>query len=194
MMWFTDLLQSLGVAAARQSFDSAAPAAVRDQFMRWMGYLSQNALKNFTSNVIDPDTCESCSEIALGDCIVCGRRCCLAHASISFKAEMVCDECVKSMVGTKDQEKWNRQAEKQRRRAQRATAKPDVKDTDPVVVALRVLKLKPGASWDEVHTQYRLLALKNHPDRAKDKAKAEQRLVAINAAYAVLKRHYEKAA
>ena len=194
MQWFTDLLQSIGVAAARQSFDSAAPVAVRDQFMRWMGYLSQNALKNFSANVIDPDTCESCSEIALGDCIVCGRRCCLAHASLSFRAEMICDECVKGLAGTKDQEKWNRQAEKQRRRAQRATAKPGMKDTDPIIAALKVLKLQPGASWDEVHSQYRLLALKYHPDRARDKEKAERRLKAINGAYATLKRHYERTA
>ena len=58
------------------------------------------------------------------------------------------------------------------------------------------LDLKPGASFDDVKKAYRELAKVWHPDRfgddAKLKARANEKLGEINAAYERLKAHFEK--
>lgn len=195
MNWFQELLGSFTSAAANQTFDSSAPAQVKDQLFQWFGHLSANALRNFTPNLVDPEPCEFCPQVSVGDCMVCGAKCCLAHSHISHRAEMVCDECVRSMLGTKEAEKRARAQERFHRRAQQQTRAPDA--DEQLVAALKVLGLKRGASWEEIHQAYRRLSLEHHPDRArteKAKAKAGEKLKAINVAYTILKRHYEKAA
>lgn len=55
---------------------------------------------------------------------------------------------------------------------------------------LRTLDLGPGATWDEVRAAYRKAATQHHPDRAGEagQAAANERMKAINAAYAALRR------
>jgi hypothetical protein len=192
--WIRDLFGAFGKAVG-QSFDSAAPAQVRDQLMQWVGHLSTNALRAWGPNMLAPDTCEFCSQVALGECIVCGASCCLAHAHVSYRAELICDECVGSMVGSKPDQKRARAQERFRKRAERATRAPDADQR--IVAALGELGLKPGASWDDIKSEYRLLAAKYHPDKARSAARREaleEKLKRLNAAYALLKAHYERAA
>lgn len=194
MNWFQELLGSFASATANQTFDSSAPAQVKDQLFQWFGYLSANALRKFSPNLIDPELCEACPQVSVGDCIVCGARCCLAHAHISHRADLVCDECVRALLGTKEKEKQVRAQERAHRKAQRQTSSPGA-DAD-LISALKLLGLKRGAPWSEIHTTYRRLSLEYHPDRAKtEKArlKSEAKLKELNAAYALLKAYYEKA-
>ena len=199
MNWFQELIGSFASAASNQTFSSAAPAQVQDQLMRWLGYLSVNAVKNFAPNAIDPEPCEFCPssgpQISLGDCMVCGAKCCLAHSHISYRAEMVCDECIREMLGTKEDEKAARRTERARAKAQRQTKAPNA--DEQLVAALKTLECKRGAPWEDIHMSYKRLTLKHHPDRAKSeatRAKAEEKLKTINSAYALLKKYYEKAA
>ena len=63
--------------------------------------------------------------------------------------------------------------------------------------ALRVLKLPKNSTWLQTKTQYRKLVLKHNADRPQSDAERERntdRLKKINAAYAVLKAHYEQKA
>ncbi len=55
---------------------------------------------------------------------------------------------------------------------------------------LRTLDLGPGATWDEVRAAYRKAAAQHHPDRATPagQAAATERMKAINAAYAALRK------
>jgi hypothetical protein len=193
--WFQELIGSFASAASNQTFNSNTPAQVQEQLMRWLGHLSVNAVKRFAPNAIDPEPCEFCGQLSLGDCLVCGAKCCLAHAHVSHQAEMICHECVESQIGSREAEKQARRTERARQKAQRATKTPNA--DEQLVAALKTLECKRGAEWDDIHMSYKRLILKYHPDRAKSdsaRAKAEEKLKSINAAYTLLKRYYEKAA
>lgn len=65
---------------------------------------------------------------------------------------------------------------------------------DPIRESFRILEIAPDASHEEVRRAYRDLAQVWHPDRFSDKPRlrerAEERLKAINRAYAMLESHY----
>lgn len=59
--------------------------------------------------------------------------------------------------------------------------------------AYEVLRVRPGASWEEITTAYRLLVQQYHPDKVANLASefrevAERRMKEINAAYEELRR------
>lgn len=192
MAWWDDLFSSF---SPQSMFDSAAPAQVRDQVMKWLGYFAANAVTAAGPNVLDPDTCDFCNELGLLDCQVCGARVCLAHSFVNHQAQAVCHECVRGVVGTKEDQRRARDQQHRERKAQRAQRRPN--PDEKLVAALKELNLEKGSSWEDVKAAYRFLALKNHPDRAKSAAgreKAEAKLKKINAAFEVLKAHYERAA
>ena len=194
MAWWDDILGSIG-GAASQAFDSAAPTQLRDQALKWMGYFAANAVTACGPNVLDPEPCDFCSELGVVDCQVCGARTCLAHSFVNHKAEAVCFECVSGVVGTKVDQKRMREQQKFRRRAEKATRKPGADER--LVVALKELGLEKGAAYEDVKAAHRYLVLKHHPDRVKSdaaKERAGEKLKKINAAFAVLKTHYERAA
>lgn len=194
MNWWNDIFGTLGINAQAMQ-DSAAPAQVRDQVMKWLGYFSANAVMAAGPNVLDPQPCDFCSELGLLDCQVCGARVCLAHAFVNHQSQAVCHDCVRGVVGTKEDQKRARAAQHRQQRAERATRRPDA--DEQLVAALKELGLERGAAWDDVKAAYRYLALKHHPDRAKSpsaKSKATEKLAKINAAFSTLKAHYERAA
>jgi nucleoside diphosphate kinase len=60
---------------------------------------------------------------------------------------------------------------------------------------LRMLRLTPDATWDQIRKQYRKLMLKYNADRPqseKQRALNVERLKKLNAAYAVLKAQHEQ--
>ena len=79
----------------------------------------------------------------------------------------------------------------QPREGQRAPrrARPDAR----VTRALRVLGLGEEASLETIKTRYKSLVKSHHPDANGGDARASDRLVGINAAYAVLTRYHGKA-
>ncbi len=60
--------------------------------------------------------------------------------------------------------------------------------------ALKVLRLTDDATSDEIKAQYRKLAAKNHPDKAKneaDRQRREDRMKRLNVAFDILNRQQE---
>jgi len=194
MNWWQDIFGALG-GNVQAMQDSAAPAQVRAQVMKWLGYFSANSVMAAGPNLLDPQSCDFCSELGLLDCQVCGARVCLAHAFVSHQAHAICHDCVRGVTGTKEEQRRARAAQHRQQKAERATRRPDA--DEQLVAALKELGLERGAAWEDVKAAHRYLVLKHHPDRAKSqsaKEKANEKLTKINAAYALLRSHYERAA
>ncbi len=165
------------------TFDTSAPRRVADQVGQWIGHLSKNAAINWAPNLVDPDLCTFCEQDAISDCIACGDPVCIAHAHISHRAQVVCDECIAKLLANSG---------KKPRRKRSAVPKLDPE----VLKAFQILGVPTSADWDEVNAAYRAAAVANHPDKFQGAKKvgAETRMKNINAAFAVLKEHYQKAA
>lgn len=61
-----------------------------------------------------------------------------------------------------------------------------------IAECLRLLRLKDGASLEEVRQAFRKLALRMHPDLNQDDPQAHRRFQRLNEAYMTLKRHLEE--
>lgn len=174
----------------RGTVDVSAPRRVADQLGQWLGHLSRNAAIHWSPNIADPEQCSFCDSDAVTDCIACGDACCVAHAHISHRAEAICDECVQKLLS---------QSEKKRRRQRRQrphAASPPRDAHADVAQAFVILGVQPGAPWETVQMAYKAAAVANHPDRFQgvQREQAEVRLKTINAAFNVLKSHYQRAA
>jgi hypothetical protein len=75
--------------------------------------------------------------------MVCEDFTCLGHAHVSFRAELVCDECVGSLLN---------EEESARRKS-------------PEQLAFAYFNLTDSATLEEVKAVYRIRAQKAHPDR-----------------------------
>ena len=198
MAWWQEFFGAVG-ASSQGMFDSSAPSQVRDQVMKWLGYFSASAVGVAGPNMLDPQTCDFCSELGLLDCQVCGARTCLAHSFVSHQAQAVCHECVRSTVGTREDVRRQRSEQHRQQRAERAersTRKAAASD-DKIATALKELGLEREATWEDIRAAHRYLVLKHHPDRVKGAAakdKATEKLKKVNAAYELLRQRYEKAA
>jgi len=149
------------------------------QLQMWGSFLSKHAIANWSSSLLSPIACEvpgsRCPSTAVVRCQGCGKRCCLAHVRLSFLAEGICEACIEEKMGI---------------------ARP-VREGDRLQAALRVMGLHSNASWSEVKSRYRKLAVKHNadvPQSREERAENTKRLKAINAAYAVLRDHFEQEA
>lgn len=191
-----------------------------DQLSQFTSRLGSIAMTRWQVNILNPHECEieDCQNVGLTQCKLCGGWTCLAHGHVSHRGELVCDACVDEVVEERRVERpkkrkaskgagwgeapweklWEQYQKATQSSGQKAPPGPAPKDPRVIVEkALESLDLDEEATWDEIQKQYRRLAVKHHPDRAKNDAsrkKAEIRMREINAAYEVLRAVHESRA
>ena len=186
---FAQAAAKIFTAHEQGTLSSDAPKRMANQVGQWVAHLSRNAALHWAPNLADPDICAFCEEDAIADCMACGDPSCIAHAHISHRAELICDECVGKLMEAR--------AKKPRRKRRENPAKSPRQQVPPEVLqALAMLGIAPEATWEEINTAYREAVRVNHPDRFQglQKAQAEIRLKAINGAFATLKAYFQKVA
>lgn len=122
-----------------------------------------------------------CGAPAVGVCVVCQQGCCLPHGAMA-PGVVVCGSCISAARVARG---LSPEVPKQGAPAPEPPKKPQPTRAE----LLRVLRLKPEATDDEIRSQYRELAKRHHPDRAKneaDRQRREARMRDLNAAYAAL--------
>ncbi len=176
---------------AGQLFARAAEGATRelDRYGAWArGMLAQ--LRLWATEAGTGATCAVrlqtplgpalCRQAAVGRCLGCGGATCIDHAFASPRG-LACAGCVEGL--------------RVRRTAACPTpAKPSAGMSR--AEALRLLRLRDGATAEEIAARYRAIAFKNHPDRAKneaDRVRREARMRRLNEAREVLERRQEAA-
>ncbi len=75
-------------------------------------------------------------------------------------------------------------------RREREQARPPAAAAEGELVALAELGMPPGSTLDEIKARYKELAKRHHPDANQGDPAAEERIKAINRAYATLKSLY----
>lgn len=147
-----------------QAIKDGTPRRIADQLGQWMAHLSQNATVAWAPSLVRRSTCEFCDVDGISKCIGCKAVVCLAHAHVSHRAELLCDECVGTVLDT-----------------------VNAKQQSPVVRALSFFHLTTDATFDEVSMVYRNRSKDAHPDRGGSKREMQQ----VNEHYEVLKKHFE---
>jgi len=170
-------------SAFLQSAVAAPQRRLLDQLGEWASHFSKSALEKWPHIGIDEQQCvmDGCDSEAVLQCMACGAPVCLAHIHLSFRAEGICDQCVRYVTAER----------RAAGSAARAASREDVR------AAYRTLGLKQNASWARVQRVHRELAYKYHPDRkrtAPQQELCEARLKRINAAFETLRVHYERKA
>ena len=144
--------------------DPDTPRRVAEQLGHWSAHLSKNAALSWAPYLLGGEACSFCDEDAVGDCLCCGDPCCLAHAHVSYRGELFCDECVDKAVSRKPRKK------------------------DKVHTAFTYFSLTQSASLEEVNAIYRLRSKTRHPDQGGE----EDDMSLLNQHYEVLKEHFQK--
>lgn len=166
------------------NFAEGVRGAVRDgqraisQLGQWGAQLAQNAPIQWAEHLARPAECahsRRCHEQALVTCIKCRGAHCLAHTMLNHLGEGLCMRCVCEAAGL------------------------PVPADSPIEDALRTLELDPEVEYelDEIADQYKRLAKKHHPDRArtsKSKASAEVKMRDLNLAYDAVRKFYKEEA
>lgn len=152
---------------------------VVDQLLQWGSLLTRNAAARWGQQALRPVFCsvDKCDAQALVPCAACEKVYCLGHVLVSYHAEGICEPCALEFVAMK------------RKRG------PSTQEL--VSEALKTLRLPKSADWEDIREAYRAMVTKHHPDKQKTDAareRAEKRMKEINAAYAVLKLHWQEAA
>jgi hypothetical protein len=170
------------------TIDTGAPKRFTDQMSQWVGHFSRSAIESWVPNLMDPVLCSFCEEDAVTDCIVCGEPACMAHAHISHRAEIICDECVAEALKTRGK----KPRRKRREQAPQQQRQPGIPPA--VIAAFQTLGVTPEASFDEVAAAFKSAAVANHPDKFSglQKEQAEARMKNINASFALLKDFYKR--
>jgi hypothetical protein len=194
-MRFTDVAQAAVKAFASfqggSTFDGQAPVRVAEQLGQWVTHFSKNAAASWVPAILNPCMCSFCDEDAVTDCIACKDPICMAHGHISFRAEGLCDECVEKAVSAHGPKQKKTRTGTREKPSRRPSVSSDLAN------AFATLGVASSATWPEVQAAYKALALANHPDRFPEgtkKREAENVLRSCNAAFSLLKTHFERAA
>jgi hypothetical protein len=175
------------LSAFMQGVDTVAGPQKRviQQVTEFFGHFSRSAVERFSPMLARPTRCSmaGCQAEAVAQCMGCGDPACMAHLHVSHRAEGVCDQCVRDLMELKGKQ----------------CRPPSGRDATAQEVrkALRTLGVRSGATWAEVQRAHRRAAAENHPDRVRthaQKRKAEDKSKRINAAFELLRRHYERQA
>lgn len=149
-----------------------------DQLTTWGSHLVRNGTKRWSAAASGtPVFCShpECTQQGIAPCAVCGRLHCLAHSLVNHHAEAICERCAIAAIAA-------------------ARRSPSTMDE---LQARAILGVSRSASWREIKSAYRKLAIKFNADRPMgddERRSNEARLKEINAAYAVLKAQNEEAA
>lgn len=133
-----------------------------------------------------------CGGTGMLACGACGRPVCLEHAQVDQYGGGTCLICISELMALR-----GRGAAPPPPPGARAGAgaPPPNHDEAKLKAALKVLGLKPGATFEEAARAHRKLAGQHHPDRAKTpaaRARAEEKSKLVNEAFAEIKRQHER--
>lgn len=181
-----------GVASLGQSPEG--PQKIWDESRQYVTRLLMSASQKWIPYYARQERCHvvltksgvqmPCAATAVLPCDCCLKPTCLHHAQVDQHGDGTCYTCIAETIG--------------RKRGGAGAPPPPVDMTAEVTKrALRVLGLKPGASWQEIRAAHRKAAAKVHPDKAKtetQRKKYEAQSVALNSALADLQRLYQKEA
>jgi len=196
---FTSLLDGwLEAVLATGRVHASTATEIVEQIREWGIYLTQHALAKWPIAVARGEICSvphmgrdgrlsSCDAAAVVQCDCCGRPCCLAHCRIDYTASAICGVCVAGARATTR----GRGPGPGPRRASEET------DASKLAAAFRTLKLRPGATVDEVKRRYKSLVVKHNADAPQSEAsrkKNTERLQRLNAAYELLRTHFQEKA
>lgn len=170
-------LQGVGVMAGPKR-------KIIDQLGQFATFFAGAAHEKWPNVVLASPGCvmSGCGAEAVLNCMACGKSVCLAHVHVSHRAEGVCDQCVRDVMAMKG-------SAQQRSGAGRGPSGAEI------LVALRKLGLKHGATWQDIQQAHRKMAAKHHPDVARtpaDKIKREQKCKEINEAFSLLRTVHER--
>lgn len=142
--WLKSLSGGLLSALEKEAIpDPGTPRRVANQLGQWATHLSKSAVSHWTPYLLRGEQCSFCDADALDACISCKDPCCLGHAHVSYRGELICDECVEKAIGrTKKRSKLEQ--------------------------AFDYFNLTPTASLEEVTAVYRTRSKQEHPDKGGD--------------------------
>lgn len=168
--WLSALGQSALNAVANspqaQAVQDGTPRRIMDQLGQWFGHLGQAALVEWSPSLVRNELCCFCDDGAIGRCMSCGDFTCLGHAHVSYRAELLCDECVGRVLEGSE----------------------NAKHKTPEQLAFAYFNLTDTATLDEVKAVYRLRVQKAHPD----KGGTDEEFNEATRAFRVLEEHYAK--
>lgn len=130
-------------------------------------------------------------------CDVCQRTACINHAQVDQHGSGTCYTCVAEMILLRRRATGPAPGPAPGPSAGNASSPRESAQAERVKVAFKTLGLDPTASWEEVQATHRKLAARHHPDRVRTpsaKSRAAQKSVAVNSAFAELKRHFQEKA
>lgn len=163
--WLKSLSGGLLTALENERMpDQATPRRVADQFGQWSAHLVRHAGVRWAPYLLRAEICSFCDADALAACISCGDPCCLGHAYVSHRGELLCDECVEMSIT------------KRRKRSQ-------------IELAFSYFNLTSSATFEEVTAVYRLRSKNEHPD-----AGGRGDMTVLNQKYHQLKEHFSRKA
>lgn len=167
--------------------DLEAPRRVVQQLGEWGSHLSRNAATHWGASLLAGQDCsfEDCEQDALAPCIGCGDPVCLAHSHVSFRAELLCDECVERSVGAPRKAAGGRP-----RGRPGAGARGRQPANSPEQQAMSYFGVTPRATFEDVTAIFRRRMQQLHPDRGGSAAE----VAVLTGHYHTLKAYYEQRA
>lgn len=190
---------SVAVGAMGQSRPEM-PRRIWDELSPWLARFAGSTAEKWLPMLLQAQACRvprmhdgvafPCENHAVTKCDCCQEPVCVHHARVDQYGDGICYLCVAGAIRAK-------------RGAAGAGAYAGPREAPPVpgdVVrtlvskSLRVLKVKRGATWEEVKKAHRTLSGEHHPDRVQDekaKKKAEERFKEVQIAFQALEKHYK---
>lgn len=166
--WMKNIGNSLLNAAVQsepvQAVLDGTPRRIADQLGEWFAHLSQNATMQWAPAMVRRRTCDFCDKDSMSCCIACQGNVCLAHAHVSHRAELLCDECVGTVLDA-----------------------VSAKQQSPSAKAFAFFHLTEHATLGEVTLVYRSRSKDLHPDHRG----ADRDMKLMNEHYEVLKKYFE---
>jgi hypothetical protein len=177
LSWITGMLAGLA--------GSGVTKKIWPELQSYLADLGKNAAQKWGMHLLTEDSCSKCNRASFGLCDGCGEPTCLHHGRISREADILCQRCVRTLLGARMPPK-----KKPGRAKAPPPRQPRVPHDPERLEALRELGLTPSASWHDVRERFRELTSKWHPDKATPHLRKdfEERFKRMTAAYEVLKR------
>lgn len=172
----------------------------------WLANLGPSAARKWIPRIHSGELCTvpvlqhgklagDCVNLGVTLCVICKQPACLQHAHIDQYADAICYRCVgdaAEVVPPLQRERARARGAPPPRQQQHQPPPQQKPGPTPeqIMASLRTLKLKPGATFDEVRAAHRKLLALNHPDKkrtAKEKAAAQARFLEVQRAFEILK-------